>query len=159
MERNEGGHHQEASFPYVVGRVNQGIRRAMRVRLEQWSLSVQEYTTLSVLAGRPGLSNAQLARRALVTPQSMSEILAKLERRRLVSRDADPGHALILRAQLTEDGARLLAAAEPEIRAIEAEALAGVSASDRAGALRAMQVAMRNLSLWPPTGDDGQGEA
>lgn len=141
------GQDQEVSFPYVVGRVNQGIRRAMRVRLSQCSLSVQEYTTLSVLAGRPGLSNAQLARRALVRPQSMIEILAKLERRQLVRREADPGHALILRAMLTEDGAELLARAEPEIAAIETEALAGVSAADRAAALRAMHAAMRNLSL------------
>src|SRR5919206_377822 len=76
----------EASFIYMVGRVNQGIRREMRARLSQCELSVAEYTTLSVLAARPELSNAQLSRRALVTPQSMIEILGQLEERGLVRR-------------------------------------------------------------------------
>jgi hypothetical protein len=52
-----------------------------------------------VLRARPGLSNAQLARRSLVAPQS---ILAKLERRGLVGREVDPGHGRILRATPTE---------------------------------------------------------
>jgi hypothetical protein len=34
------------SFIYVVGRVDQGIRREMRNRLAQCGLSVQEYTAL-----------------------------------------------------------------------------------------------------------------
>src|ERR1700692_4871710 len=113
------GRSHEASLLYVVGRVNQGIRREMRERLAEWDLSVQEYTALSVLQTRPGLSNAQLARRALITPQSMIEILAKLERRTLVARQVDPGHRLILRATLTPAGQELLKAADPAIRAIQ----------------------------------------
>src|SRR6185437_9295499 len=96
------------SLIYAVGRVNQGIRREMRAHLAGFSLSVQEYTTLSVLAVRPGLSNAQLARRALVTPQSMIEILSKLESRRLVRRTVDPANARVLRAELTRAGTALL---------------------------------------------------
>lgn len=98
VSQDDSGQDHEASLTYVVGRVNQGIRREMRARLAQWKLSVQEFTTLSVLSTRPGLSNAQLARRALVTPQSMIEILSKLERRGLVRREVDPDHARILRS-------------------------------------------------------------
>ncbi len=118
----------------------------MRSRLARWSLSVQEYTTLSVLAARPGLSNAQLARRALVTPQSMIEILGKLERRGLVGRAADPTHALILQARLTARGSELLAAAGPTIRELEEEVLAGVTPAQRAATVHALRAAMRNLS-------------
>jgi len=53
---------------YVVGRVNQGVRRELRKALSPWRLTVPELTTLSVLRTRPGLSNAQLSRRALTTP-------------------------------------------------------------------------------------------
>jgi DNA-binding MarR family transcriptional regulator len=131
---------------YIVGRVNQGIRREMRARLAQWSLSVQEYTTLSVLDARPGLSNAQLARRALVTPQSMIEILGKLERRGLVQREVDPDHRRILRAELTPDGSDLLREADPRIQAIQDAMLESVPEAERVAAMRAMHVAMRNLS-------------
>ncbi|MGH2881467.1 MAG: MarR family transcriptional regulator, partial [Solirubrobacteraceae bacterium] len=69
-----------ASLIYMIGRVDRGIRREMRARLAAWELTVAEYTTLSVLEASPRLSNAQLARLALVTPQSMIEILGGLER-------------------------------------------------------------------------------
>jgi DNA-binding MarR family transcriptional regulator len=136
----------EATFIYMVGRVNQGIRREMRARLSQCELSVAEYTTLSVLAARPELSNAQLARRALVTPQSMIEILGQLERRGLVQRAVDPDHGRILRATLTAKGHDVLAIATPEVAALNEELFAGVPANQRRAAQAAMRAAMENLS-------------
>jgi DNA-binding MarR family transcriptional regulator len=136
----------EASLIYVIGRVNHGIRREMRSQLSSWNLSVQEYTTLSVLGARPGLSNAQLSRRALVTPQSMIEILAKLEQRGLVQRAVDPAHRRILRAELTTEGRDLLTAVDPQIERIQEEMLANVPQQERQAAMRAMRIAMANLS-------------
>jgi DNA-binding MarR family transcriptional regulator len=140
----------DASFLYITGRVNQGIRRSMQARLAPWKLSVQQYTALSVLQARPGLSNAQLARRALVTPQSMFEILSKLEARGLVERAVDPGHALILRAELTADGRRLLSEADPAIHAIQDDLFGDTPARERDVALRVMRGAMDHLSLHHP---------
>jgi DNA-binding MarR family transcriptional regulator len=140
------GRAHEASLLYVVGRVSQGIRREMRARLAAWDLSVQEYTALSVLQARPGLSNAQLARRALVTPQSMIEILSKLENRALVTRQVDPDHKRILRAELTPEGEALLSAADPAIRAIQEQMLAEVPAEQRQMLMSALGSAMERLS-------------
>jgi DNA-binding MarR family transcriptional regulator len=118
----------------------------MRASLAPWSVSVLEYTTLSVLRNRPGLSNAQLARRALVTPQSMIEIIAKLEQRGLAERAQDPSHGLILRARVTTEGRRVLAEADPVIHTIEERLLASVSARDRPAVKRAMLAVMNSLS-------------
>jgi DNA-binding MarR family transcriptional regulator len=117
----------QPSLIYLIGRVNQGITREMRSRLDPWDLSVPEFTALSVLANRPGLSNAQLARRTMITPQSMIQILAKLERRELVRRELDPNHQRILRAKLTSTGREILANANVAIDAIHAQMLDGVS--------------------------------
>jgi len=130
----------------MIGRVDRGIRREMRARLVAWELTVAEFTTLSVLEATPRLSNAQLARRALVTPQSMIEILAGLERRKLVDRQLDPDHGRILRAELTASGRRLLATAHPAIAALQDEIFAGVSAEARRAAATAMGAAMAHLS-------------
>lgn len=136
----------EASLVYVVGRVNQGIRREMRARLAELDLSVPEYTALSVLQARPGLSNAQLARRSLLAPQSMLEVLAKLESRDLVQREVDPAHSRILRAALTAEGRALLAEADPAIEAIQDWLLADVPERNRAIVLDGMLSAMNRLS-------------
>jgi DNA-binding MarR family transcriptional regulator len=152
-----GGESHEAGgrdLIYALGRVHQFVRREMRVRLAPWQLTVQEYTALSVLRARPGLSNAQLARRALVAPQSMLEILAKLERRGLVSREVVSGHGRILRANPTEAGLALLGHADPGVAAIQDEVLAGVPADQRVALQAGMQAAMSHLSDGPPPDDD-----
>ncbi len=136
----------DVSLIYMVGRVNQGIRRAMSERLARWDLSVAEYTTLSVLHARPKLSNAQLARRALVAPQSMIEILARLQARGLVTRTVDPDHGRILRATLTAAGEEVRGAADPAIAALDGELFAGIPARQRQAAADAMQAAMAYLS-------------
>ncbi len=134
------------SLIYAVGRVNQGIRREMRTRLKAFSLTVQEFTTLSVLAARPGFSNAQLARRALVTPQSMIEILAKLESRGLARRSVDPENARVLRAELTGAGRTLLRRADPVIAEVEHQLLDAMTPRERALVVPAMLRAMGRLS-------------
>jgi DNA-binding MarR family transcriptional regulator len=134
------------SFIYVVSRVDQGIRREMRTRLAQCGVSVQEYTALSVLAARPGLSNAQLARRSLVTPQSMIEILARLERRGLVLREPDPRRARILRGTLTKKGRRLLVDADRAVAGLQEQLLADVPQRDRAAVIEVMRSVMNRLS-------------
>ncbi len=140
------------SLIYILGRVNQGIQRRLRRELKAVGLSIQEYTTLSVLKARPALSNAQLARRALVTPQSMIEILDKLEQRRLITRETDPSHALIRRARLTAEGQALFTRAEPAAHGVEQELLNHLPARDRAATARALRAAMEGLSESHPAG-------
>ena len=136
----------QPSLIYAVGRVNQGILREMRARLAAFPLSVQEYTTMSVLAARPGLSNAQLARRALVAPQSMIEIVAKLEGRKLVRRRVDPGNARVLRAELTSSGRALVGRADPVIAEVEKHVLGALPADERDAVVNGMLRVMRELS-------------
>jgi DNA-binding MarR family transcriptional regulator len=135
----------DALLIYIVGRVDQGIRQEMRLRLADWDLSVPEFTALAVLKRRPGLSNAQLARRSLVRPQSMNEILVKLEARGLLRREVDPDHARILRAVLTCEGLEMLAAAEPAVNAIQDELFAEVSESQRQVMIDGLRSAMEKL--------------
>jgi DNA-binding MarR family transcriptional regulator len=133
------------SLVYVVGRVNQGVRRELRKALSPWGLTVPELTTLSVLRTRPGLSNAQLSRRALTTPQSMNEVIAELERRGLVERTVDPSHGRILRAQVTEPGEQLLADVDPVVARLQEEMLAEVPPEHHQVVVEGLVSAMRHL--------------
>jgi DNA-binding MarR family transcriptional regulator len=112
---------------YLVGRLDRLLRRRLGDALAPHGLTLAEYTALSVLRSRPGLSNAQLARRTLITPQSMNEVLAHLVGLGLVSRRPDPDHARVLRTELTASGKRTLAAANRTVAAIEREMLSGLT--------------------------------
>lgn len=139
----------DTSLVYAVGRVNQGIRRELGIALRSWDLSIQEFTALSVLHSRPGLSNAQLARRTLVSPQSMLEILARLEDRGLLAREVDPAHRRVLRTELTAAGNELLETVSPSVEEVQDRIFAGVTPAQRRGLVAALGVAMTHLSARP----------
>lgn len=110
---------------YVIARLDRAVRRHIEEALEPVDLTVPQFTALSVLVRRAGLSNAQLARRAYITPQSMNEVILQLERKGLLKREPDSAHRRILRATVTPKGRKLIvrcetAVAEMEERMLEA---------------------------------------
>jgi DNA-binding MarR family transcriptional regulator len=116
---------------YVVARLDRALRREIDSLLREHGLTATQYTALSVLASRSGLSNAQLARRSYVTPQSMSQLIAALERGELIERIPDPDHRRILRAQLTAKGAQVLASCDAAVDAMERRMLRAVPPGER----------------------------
>jgi DNA-binding MarR family transcriptional regulator len=136
---------REPTLLYLVGRMDRVVRRAMGTVLEAQGLSVNQYATLSVLDRRSGLSNAQLARRALVSPQSMNEVLLALEQRGLVRRRAHPDHGRILQARLTAKGRALLARCDAEVHQVEARMVSGLSEDAQAALRAALLSSIRTL--------------
>ncbi|HEV7132647.1 MAG TPA: MarR family transcriptional regulator [Gaiellaceae bacterium] len=117
---------------YVIARLERLLRRRITAALEPTGLTLPAYTALSVLRAQDGLSNAQLARRSLVTPQSMSEVLALLVELRYVRRRAEPGHGRVLRTELTAAGRRALERCDRAVDEVERALLAGVDAREAA---------------------------
>lgn len=111
---------------YMLARLSRLVQRELEQRLVHFELTVPAFTTLSVLLRRPGLSNAQLARRAYITPQSMQDVLRSLEARGLVSRSPDRHNRRILRARLTTRGRRLALEADTVAADIETAMFDGV---------------------------------
>lgn len=131
---------------YLVGRLDRLLRRRLGRALAEHGLSLPEYTTLSVLSARSGLSNAQLARRSLITPQAANEVLTRLEERKLLRRVADPDHGRVRPAQLTAAGRRLLAKADAAIDVVERQMLAGLGGGERKALRDALASAVRGLA-------------
>ena len=131
---------------YLVGRLDRLLRRRLGDALAGQGLSLAEYTALSVLSARSGLSNAQLARRSLITPQAANEVLTRLEDRRLVRRGVDPEHARVRPAELTAAGRRVLAKADAAVDAVEHQMLAGMAGAERRALRDALDSAVRGLS-------------
>jgi DNA-binding MarR family transcriptional regulator len=112
---------------YVVARLERAVRREIGRLIGPRGLSVAQYTTLSILRSRSGLSNAQLARRLWVTPQSMNEVISALERMGLIQRVPDVGNRRILRTALTPRGRETLAACDADILEMEEQMLGDIS--------------------------------
>ena len=121
----------EIRTTYLVGRADRILRGALESELEAHGPSLTEVTVLSVLAARPGLSNARLARRALVTPQAMHKVIRSLERQGFVERAAGAGGGRSLETTVTELGRAALADAETRMDAAEEVFLAELDPSER----------------------------
>jgi DNA-binding MarR family transcriptional regulator len=130
----------EPRVTYLVGRLERLVRRRLSAAVAPFGLSLPSYTALSVLRVHDGLSNAQLARRSLVTPQSMLEALTQLVEQGYVRRRADPDHGRIIRIHLTAAGRRVLERCDRAVDRVEQEMLAGID-SDGAADLRAALLA------------------
>ena len=126
-----------------VGLSYGGRMTMLTAALEPYGLSLPAYTALSVLRANDGLSNAQLARRSLVTPQSMSEALGLLVELGYVKRRNDPGHGRIIRTEITRSGLRALERCDHAVDAVESELLDGIDPDEVAVARSVLSATTR----------------
>src|SRR5215207_1119453 len=122
----------EPGISYAIARLHQRVFAGITGRVSPYGLTTLQFTTQSVFSrhGAP-LSTSQLARRAFMTPQSMSEVIHALERKGLIKRNPHPIHRRTLPATLTTKGRRVLAACEEAVSEFENTMLEGSSAADR----------------------------
>jgi DNA-binding MarR family transcriptional regulator len=128
---------------YLIGRTSRVMLVTLTQALERSGVTVMELTALSVIADRPGLSNARLARRSLVSPQAMHKIVSALEERGLVERRSGPNGGRALDTYITPAGEQLLVEIEPLRREAEDQVLGELDPSDRAEFNRLLRLVAR----------------
>ena len=125
----------ERRVGYELKRAQHALRLGMDDALREVGLTTPQYAALSLLEAHPGLSNAELARRAFVTPQTMNAIVVNLEAAGLLERRPHPRHGRIRRGYPTEAGREALAKAHGLVLGVERRMLAPLDAAARAALL------------------------
>lgn len=115
-----------SSVGYLVKRLQGLLHQSMSEALRDQQLTVAQYAVLTAITEEPGLSNADLARRAFVTPQSTHRVLAELEELGLTERAPSPTHRRVLQAHVTQEGRRVLASAHAAVGEVEARMVDGL---------------------------------
>jgi DNA-binding MarR family transcriptional regulator len=118
------------SLGYALKRAQQALRGRLDTELRNIGLTTPQYSVLAGLEFSAGLSSAELARRAFVTPQTMQSIIATLERDGLIKRTAHPVHGRVLATELTPDGRSALRAAHEIVANAEVLTRNAVAPSD-----------------------------
>jgi DNA-binding MarR family transcriptional regulator len=126
----------DAQLGYQLVRVADQVSRRWHDVLRAHGINPRQFSILALLAHDPGLSQAELARRVLITPQSMSESLASLLADRLITRN-EPARGHAARVQLTAAGRRILSRANPLVEACNHESFARLTHAERATLARA----------------------
>lgn len=133
---------------YLVKRLEQVIRALLDEALRPFGITTLQYTALSVLERRDGLSSAQLARRAFVRPQSMHEMVLALDERGLIERRHAAHNQRVLAASLTQRGRALLDRCRPVVQEVEDRLLAGMPAAYHQDFRQALAQGHDTLASW-----------
>lgn len=100
-----------ATIGFALKQAQQALRTRLDSGLREIGLTTAQYAVLVFLKAEAGASNAALARRAFVTPQTMQAILVALERAGFVARTPHPEHGRVQTTELTARGREALEAA------------------------------------------------
>jgi DNA-binding MarR family transcriptional regulator len=126
------GNFVEDRVGYLLKEAQHAFRMAMDLALGERGLTTPQYAVLNTLDTEPGLSNADLAPRAFVTPQTMNSIVVLLERAGFVERRPHATHGRVLSTVLTPAGMELVQSCHEVVGRIEEQMLAPLSDAERA---------------------------
>ena len=110
---------------YLLKRAELAIRGCMEGAFGEVDLTPSQYFILFLVKTGGASSSAELARAMGMLPQSMTELIAPLEKDGAIARRPDPSNNRILRIELTAAGDRLFLKATQIAIRMERELLAG----------------------------------
>ncbi|WP_174875557.1 MarR family winged helix-turn-helix transcriptional regulator [Vogesella oryzae] len=140
-----GANERPLGIAYLIGRVDHMLSQQLRDSLKQQGLTVSQYTMLSMLQAHGQLSNAQLAERSMVSPQSANEMVKIMEGKGWIEREPDPTHGRIINLRLTETALALLVACDRVVALQEQRMLAEVAGDERQQLQRLLRALVRGL--------------
>lgn len=126
-KRGEKGH-----LAYLLRQAQGAARLTLERALADLGVTPPQFAVLTMLRAYPGLSGADLARVALLTPQTVGVIIRNLERDGAIRKTPHPVHGRLLQWRLTRRGAALLGKCQRPVKTLERRLIAGLGARAQA---------------------------
>jgi DNA-binding MarR family transcriptional regulator len=121
-KRGEAGY-----FGYLLRQAAAAARLTLERALAGLGATPPQFLVLTMLKTYPGLSGAELARVAVLTPQTVGVIIRNLERGGAIKKTRHPVHGRVLQWSLTRRGLTLLARCRRHAMALERRLAAGLN--------------------------------
>lgn len=122
----EGRRGEQGHIGYLLRQAHAAHRIRMEKALAAAGATLPQFSVLTMLAAYPGASGAELARLSLLTPQTMSVIVANLEKAGWVQRRPHPQHGRIQLIEISAEGRKRLAQCKAAVAPVEASLLDGL---------------------------------
>ena len=123
----EGKRGEHGYLAYLLRQAQAATRLSIERALAELGVTSPQFVVLTMLKAYPGLSGADLARVALLTPQTVGVIIRNLERDGAIRKTPHPVHGRVLQWTVTRRGAVLLDKCRHHAQAIERRLAAGLS--------------------------------
>lgn len=142
----QGKRGEQGYLAYLLRQAQAASRLTMERRLADLGVTPPQFVVLTMLRAYPGLSGADLARVALLTPQTVGVIIRNLERDGAIRKTPHPVHGRVLMWTLTRRGGTLLDKCRRPVQALERRLMAGLSAKAQATVRRWLSKIAADLS-------------
>ena len=126
----EGKRGERGYLGYLLRQAANAYRNRVEQVLRDLALTLPQFSALTMLGAYPGHSNADLARLAFLTPQTMNVITTNLKKAGLIRRKPHKDHGRIQQLELTQAGKSALSRAKQRVTGFEQVLLAGMSAEE-----------------------------
>lgn len=136
---------------FLLKRAQHAYRTRVDDALRPLTLTAPQYAVMAAVEAVAGISNAELARVAFVTPQTMQGILSNLERAGLLARTQHPKHGRILQSELTEQGREVVKRARAIVDGFERLLIEAVGSDE---ALRFAEMLSKCADQLTPLSDE-----
>ena len=123
----QGKRGEKGYLAYLLRQAQAAARLTLERALADLGVTPPQFVVLTMLKAYPGLSGADLARVALLTPQTVGVIIRNLERDGAIRQTPHPVHGRLLQWTLTRRGLALLEQCRRHARALERRLAAGLS--------------------------------
>lgn len=144
----------DGHIAYLLRQANAAVRLTLERSLAGLGVTLPQYLVMTMLRAYPGLSGAELARVALLTPQTIGLITRNLERLGAIEKAVHPSHGRALQFTLTARGAGLLDHCRQRADAVEARIISGLGAEDEAVIRRWLVGLASDFGAEPGSGPD-----
>ncbi|WP_296228958.1 MarR family winged helix-turn-helix transcriptional regulator [Ralstonia sp. UBA689] len=126
----QGKRGEEGYLGYLLRQASAAHRLRMERAMADVGVTLPQFLVLTMIRAYPGISNADLARLALLTPQTVSVIVANLARSGAITRRPHAVHGRIQHIDVTPEGLALLDACRKRSGGIEQDLCAGFSSEE-----------------------------
>ncbi len=123
---------EQGYFGYLLRQAAGASRLTLERALSELGVTPPQFLVLTMLKAYPGLSGADLARVALLTPQTVGVIIRNLKRDGAIRMTPHPVHGRVLQWTMTRRGLSLLERCRKHATALERRLAAGLSAREQA---------------------------
>lgn len=125
----QGKRGEQGYLAYLLRQAQAAARLSLERALAEIGVTPPQFVVLTMLRAYPGLSGADLARVAMLTPQTVGVIIRNLERDGAIRNASHPVHGRMLQWTLTRKGEALLTRCRRHARALERRLAVGLSAN------------------------------
>jgi DNA-binding MarR family transcriptional regulator len=143
----------EQAIPYLLKSVHHLLRQAIeeRLRQERVDMSFAHFAALYMLESEPGIAGAEIARRCLVTAQTMNTILRRLEKDGDVERRPNPGNSRADSWNLSKTGRSRIERAKIVGAEVWARMLSALKANEVTQLQRLLQKCVQGFDVSAPS--------